>query len=141
MRENFDDYEFLILRWFDLRRDAMLENKFDSEVFVSLFKETFEVLKNYSVKPNIDRDIMDLVFEISGFVATRMIKIGYEHAAATEISEAMIHCCLYEEPHEEVITKGKWYIFSNISIDFTNPDEMLFDIATDIAKWDEIAVG
>ena len=110
MRENFDDYEFLTLRWFDLRRYAMLENKFDSEVFVSLFKETFEVLKNYSVKPNIDRDIMDLVFEISGFVATRMIKIGYEHAAATEISEAMIHCCLYEEPHEEVITKGKWYI-------------------------------
>ena len=86
MRENFDDYEFLTLRWFDLRRDAMLENKFDSEVFVSLFKETFDVLKNYSVKPNIDRDIMDLVFEISGFVATRMIKIGYEHAAATEIS-------------------------------------------------------
>jgi hypothetical protein len=70
-----------------------------------------------------------------------MIKIGYEHAAATEISEAMIHCCLYEEPHEEVITKGKWYILSDISIDFTNPDEMLFDIATDIAKRDEIAVG
>ena len=53
----------------------------------------------------------------------------------------MIHCCLYEEPNEEVITKGKWYILSDISIDFTNPDEMLFDIATDIAKWDEIAVG
>jgi hypothetical protein len=42
---------------------------------------------------------------------------------------------------QEVITKGKWYILSDISIDFTNPDEMLFDIATDIAKWDEIAVG
>ena len=141
MRDDFDDYEFLTLRWFDLRRDAMFENTFDSEVFVSLFKETFEVLKSYSIKSNIDRDVMDLVFNISGFVATRMMKISYEHAAATELAEAMIHCCLYEEPHKEIITQGEWYILNDVVLDFTKPDETLADLTADMARWDEVTVG
>ena len=76
---------------------------------------------------------------ISGFVATRHIKINHEYAAAIELTAAMLHCCLYEGPHENIITKGEWYIFSDISLDFTKPDEMLFNIATDLEQWDDIA--
>lgn len=58
-------------------------------------RENFDVLKEYSVSPTTKRDIMDLVFNISGFSATRIIEIGYERSAATELVEAMIHCSLY----------------------------------------------
>ena len=139
MKTEFDNYEILKLRWETLTEETINENKFDREEFVSLFKETFEEIKKYSIASTIDRDIMDLIFIISGFVATRHIKISPEYAAAIELTDAMLHCCLYEDPHENIITKGEWYIFSDISLDFTKPDEMLFNIATDLEQWDDIA--
>lgn len=136
MKKDFENYETLSFRWSTLTSKAIIERKFNREEFVSLFKKTFEKIKKYSIAPTIDRDIMDLVFSISGFVATRLVNISNEHTAATELVEAMIHCCLYEEPHENIIEKGEWYIFSNTSVDFTEPDKTLLDIAMAFEQWD-----
>ena len=135
MKKDFDSYEILSFRWSTLTSKIIVERKFDREEFILLFKKTFKIIKKYSIAPTIDRDIMNLVFSISGFVATRPMYISNEHTAATELTEAMIHCCLYEEPHENIITKGEWYIFSNISVDFTIPEEMLFNVAMDFEQW------
>ena len=138
MKKEFDDYDLLTLRWHTLTTEATLEKKFDRDEFVSLFKETFAVIRKYSVSQTIERGIMDLVFTASGFVATKLVRISHEHTAAAELTEAMLHCCLYEEPHDEVITKGEWYIFTDITLDFTDPDEMLFNLANDLETWDLI---
>ena len=137
MKKAFDDYDILTLRWETLASKVRDENMFDRGEFISLFKECYEVLKKYSVMPFVDRDIMGLVFSVSGFFATKFTRISCEHFAAAELAEALIHCCLYEEPHESVITKAEWYIFSDIVLDFTKPDQTLFDITTDLEKWDD----
>ena len=139
MKKDFDNYEILSYRWADLSSEVIVERKFDREEFIILFKKTHEKIKKFSIAPNIDRDVMDLVFSISGFVATRPMHINNEHTAATELTEAMIHCCLYEEAHEDVISKCEWYLFSEIILDFTKPEEMIFNISADLEQWDSIA--
>ena len=139
MKLDFDDYEILTLRWADLTEKVMLERVFDYDEFISLFGETFEAIKKYSVAATIDRDLMDLVMNIGGFVATRRVKIDHRHIAAVELTEAMLHCCLYEDPHEKIISKGEWYTISEVTLDFTAPDETLYMLAQDFEKWDEIA--
>ena len=135
MKREFYKYEFLSTKWFEITKNSMLENKFNCKEFILLFKETYDVIKQYSTCSTIDREIMDLIFNISGFVATRQLKIGFEHSAATELTEAMLHCCLYEEAHDEIVTKGEWYIFSDIILDFTNPEETLFNIVAHLDNW------
>lgn len=135
MKNDFDNYEILSFRWSTLTSKIIVERKFDREEFILLFKKTFKKIKKYSIAPTIDRDIMNLVFSISGFVATRLVYISNEHTAATELTEAMIHCCLYEEPHENIITKGEWYFLSNISFDFTKPNKMLSNITMVLEQW------
>ena len=139
MKLDFDDYDILSVRWAEFTDKVMLERVFDYDEFISLFGETFEAIKKYSAAPKIDRDLMDLVMNVGGFVATRLVKINYWHIAAVELTEAMLHCCLYEDPHEEVISKGVWYTISEVTLDFTNPGEMLYMLAQDFEKWDEIA--
>ena len=139
MKLDFDDYEILTLRWADLTEKVMLERALDRDEFISLFGETFEAIKKHSVAPKIDRDLMDLVMNVGGFVATRLAKINYWHIAAVELTEAMLHCCLYEESHKEVISKGEWYTICEVTLDFTNPEEMLYMLAQDFENWDEIA--
>lgn len=139
MRLDFDDYEILTLRWADLTEKVMLERALDRDEFISLFGETFEAIKKYSVAPTIDRDLMDLVMNAGGFAATRRVKIDHWHIAAVELTEAMLHCCLYENPHKEIISKGEWYTISEVTLDFTNPEETLYMLAQDFEKWDEIA--
>ena len=139
MKLDFDDYEILTLRWADLTEKVMLERVFDYDEFISLFGETFEAIKKHSVAPKIDRDLMDLVMNVGGFVATRLVKIDNWHIAAVELTEAMLHCCLYEDPHKEIISKGEWYTISEVTLDLTNPEEMLYMLAQDFEKWDEIA--
>ena len=56
MKTQFDNYEILKLRWETLTEVAITENKFDREEFVSVFNETFEEIKKYSITSAIDRD-------------------------------------------------------------------------------------
>ena len=107
MKLDFDDYDILSVRWAEFTDKVMLERVFDYDEFISLFGETFEAIKKYSVAPKIDRDLMDLVMNVGGFVATRLVKINHWHIAAVELTEAMVHCCLYEDPHKEIISKGE----------------------------------
>lgn len=139
MKKEFDEYDLLVLRWAALTTEATLEKKFERDEFISLFKETFAVIRKYSVSQTIERKIMELVFTISGFVATKLVDIGYAHIAATELAEAMLHCCLYEEPHEQEIDKGKWFIFYNVDLDFTDPEGMLLYLATYFEDSDSIS--
>ena len=139
MKLDFDDYEILTLRWANLTEKVMFERALDRDEFISLFGETFEAIKKHSVAPKIDRDLMDLVMNVGGFVATRRVKIDHWHIAAVELTEAMVHGCLYEDPHKEIISKGEWYTISEVTLDFTNPEEMLYILAQDFEKWDEIA--
>ena len=61
------------------------------------------------------------------------------HIAAVELTEAMAHCCLYEDPHEEIISKGSWYTISEVTLNFTNPEEMLYMLVQDFEKLEDIA--
>ena len=139
MKLDFDDYDILSVRWAEFTDKVMLERVFDYDEFISLFGETFEAIKKYSVAPKIDRDLMDLVMNVGGCVATRLVKINHWHIAAVELTESMVHCCLYEDPHKEIISKGEWYTISEVTLDFTNPEETLYMLAQDFEKWDEIA--
>ena len=139
MKLDFDDYDILSVRWAEFTDNVMLERVFDYDEFISLFGETFEAIKKHSVAPKIDRDLMDLVMHIGGFVATRLVKINHWHIAAVELTEAMVHCCLYEDPHEEIISKGSWYTISEVTLDFTNPEEMLYMLVQDFEKLEDIA--
>ena len=139
MKLDFDDYDILSVRWAEFTDKVMLERVFDYDEFISLFGETFEAIKKHSVAPKIDRDLMDLVMNVGGFVATRRVKIDHWHIAAVELTEAMVHCCLYEDPHKEIISKGSWYTISEVTLDFTNPEEMLCMLVQDFEKLEDIA--
>ena len=37
-----------------------------------------------------------------------------------------------------IITKDKWYVLSNVTLDFITPEETLYMLAQDFENWDEI---
>ena len=125
--------------WWNLNQDVLSDKKFDTEAFIDLFNETFEVLRYCVCEDSVNKERIELIKDVSGFVASRFAKVDYYHLAACELTDAMLMNCLQGETQNVPITKGEWYIYSDISLDFTKPDDMLFNIATDLEQWDDIA--
>ena len=82
MESNLETVEFLSVEWWNLTDTVLIDKTFDEEVFLSLFKKTFAAVCEYSCKNFIHREVMELVKNISGFLATRFILILFQLAIA-----------------------------------------------------------
>ena len=113
---------------------------FDKEEFISLFKDTFEVLRYCVCEDCVNKELIELIKNVSGFVGTRFSKVGYDHLAACELTDAMLVNCLQSEKQNDPITKGKWVLLTTeIDVDFLRVDDMLFNFSHDLAWADDIA--
>ena len=134
MTIDFNVTDILPDKWWELTKCVLSDRKFDKEDFVSIFKETFEVLRNCACESNIDKGLIDLIKNASGFAGTRFNKVNYWHLAACELTDAMITNCLEGATKEEPITKGKWTLLTTeIDVDFLAVDDMLFNFSEDLA--------
>ena len=134
MNIDFNVTDILPDRWWNLTQDVLSNKKFDKEEFGTLFKETFEVLRHCVCEDCVNRELIELIKDVSGFVATRFAKVNYWHLAACELTDAMLTNCLQGETQKEPITKGKWVLLTTeIGVDFMNVDKMLFNFSEDLA--------
>ena len=139
MNIDFNVTDILPVKWCEFTQNVLREKKFDREAFIVLFKETFAVLKDCTCEDSVDKGVIELIKDVSGFNATRFAHLNYEHLAACELTDAMLVNCLQCEKKNEPITKGTWYYTCEIELDFSDADEALFVIAQEIDKWDSIA--
>ena len=134
MNIDFKVTDILPDRWWNLTRDVLSDKKFDKEEFETLFKETFEVLRHCVCEDCVNKELIELIKNVSGFVATRFAKVNYWHLAACELTDAMLTNCLQGETQKKPMTKGKWVLLTTeIGVDFMNVDEMLFNFSEDLA--------
>ena len=140
MNIDFNVTDILPDRWWNLTQDVLSDKKFDQEEFETLFKETFEVLRYCACEDSVNKELIELIKDASGFATTRFAKVDFYHLAACELTEAMLMNCLQGETQNEPITKGKWRLRrSEIDVDFLDVDEMLFNFSQDFEWWDGIA--
>lgn len=134
MKIDFNVTDILPSRWWDLTKNVLENKKFDKEEFVTLFKDTFDVFGYCACEDSVNKELIELVKNVSGFVATRFSKVNYWHLAACELTDAMITNCLEGATKEEPITKGKWTLLTTeIDVDFLAVDDMLFNFSEDLA--------
>ena len=82
----------------------------------------------------MNKELIELVKDVSGFVATRFSKVNYWHLAACELTDAMLTDCLQGDKQDEPLSKGKWTLLTTeIDVDFRNVDNMLFNFSEDLA--------
>ena len=136
MKIDFNATDILPFKWWYFTNEVLSDKKFDSNEFISLFKETFEVLKNCSCEKTINKKLIELIKDVSGFVSTRFAKINYEHLAACELTDAMLTNCLTCRKRKKPIAKGKWnLIASEIDINFSDPETELINFTLDLEEW------
>ena len=140
MKIDFNVTDILPDRWWELTQNVLKNRMFHKEEFISLFKETFEVLRYCACEDTINKELVELVKNVGGFVATRFSKVSYEHLASCELTDAMLVNCLQGEKQAEPISGGVWMLLtSEIEVDFLKADEMLFNFSQDLAWADDIA--
>ena len=134
MNIDFNVTDILPYSWWNLTQDILSNKKFDKEEFIALFNETFEVLRYCTCEDTVNKELIELIKDVSGFVASRFAKVDCYHLAACELTDAMLTNCLQGETQKEPITKGKWVLLTTeIGVDFMNVDEMLFNFSEDLA--------
>ena len=137
MTIDFKMADVLSDKWWELTKGVLRENTFDKEAFIALFKETFEALRHCSCEDSVDKRLIDLIKNASGFVATRFTRsarLDYDHPAACELTDAMLTNCLQGERRDKPITKGRWTLLTTeIEVDFLKADDMLFNFSVDLA--------
>ena len=134
MNIDFKVTDILPSRWWDLTQNVMENKKFDKEEFITLFKETFEVFRYCACEDSVKKELIELVKDVSGFVATRFSKVNYWHLAACELTDAMLTDCLQGDKQDKPLSKGKWILLTTeIDVDFRNVDNMLFNFSEDLA--------
>ena len=139
MVDDFLITDILPLQWWEFTKEISQTQKFDCDSFCELFKETFSTISQYSSEEKIDRDIIDLIKNISGFVSTRFSPLSYEHLAACELTDAMLTNCFCGETNSLTNGIGKWYLLtSEIDVDFNDPENEILNFATDLEKWNEM---
>ena len=100
--------------------------------YVHIFYHQNTFLSHYSV----NKELIELVKDVSGFVATRFSKVNYWHLAACELTDAMLTNCLQGDKQDEAISKGKWTLLTTeIDVDFLDVENMLSNFADNLA-WD-----
>ena len=106
-----------------------------------MFKETFTAIRDYSHKNTIDRDVMELVKEISAFLATRFTYVSTVHSAACELTDAMLTHCFCGDRKDTLSSKGTWcFVNDEIEVDFNDAAEELFRCSIEIEKLTDIGV-
>ena len=141
MNDNFSTLEDLQFEWYFFTTDVLIQKTFDEELFLKLFKETFEAVRQYSCEDYIPRKAMELFKAISGFVGTRLQPINHEHSAACELAEAMITHCFCEEKKDSLTAKGKWIFLNNeIEVDFDDAEIEHFRWTVEIEKLSDIGL-
>ena len=141
MNIDFNVTDILPDRWWNLTQDVLSDKKFNKEEFNALFNETFEVLRYCSCEDTVNKELIELIKDVSGFTATRFAKVDFYHLAACELTDAMFMNCLQGETQKEPITKGKWVLLtSEIDVDFSKVDDMLFNFSQALEWWDGIAL-
>ena len=141
MKIDFNVTDILPSRWWEATQTVLGNKRFDKAEFVTLFKETFELLRYCVCEDCVNKELIELIKNVSGFVATRFAKVNYWHLAACELTDAMLTNCLKGETQKEPLTKGKWVLLTTeISVDFMNVDEMLFNFSQDL-EWMEAGIG
>ena len=139
MVDDFLITDILPLQWWELTKEISQNKKFEFDSFCELFKETFAAISQYSSEEKIDRDIIELIKDISGFVSTRFSPLSYEHLAACELTDAMLTNCFCGETNSLAEGIGKWCLLtSEIDVDFNSPENEIFNFATDLEKWSEM---
>ena len=88
MEIDFNATDILPSKWWYFTHDVLRDKKIDSDEFISLFKETFAVLRNCSCEESINKESIELIKDVSGFVSTRFAKINSEHLAACELTDS-----------------------------------------------------
>ena len=140
MNIDFNVTDILPDRWWDLTRNVLGNKTFEKREFISLFNETFEVLRYCACEDAVHKELIELIKDVSGFVATRFSKVSYDHLAACELTDAMLVNCLQGERENDPVAKGKWVLLtSEIDVDFLNVDDMLFNFSQDLAWADDIS--
>lgn len=134
MSIDFNVTDILPDRWWDLTQNVLGNKAFDKREFISLFNETLEILRYCACEDAVHKEFIELVKDVSGFIATRFSKVGYDHLAACELTDAMLVNCLQSEKQANPISKGKWALLtSETEVDFLAIDEMLFNFSQDLA--------
>ena len=135
MVEDFLITDILPLQWWEFTKEVSQNKKFDSESFCEIFKETFTAISQCSSNEKNDRDTIDLIKNIGGFVSTRFLPLSWEHLAACELTDAMLTNCFCGETYSLIDGIGKWYLLTcEIAVDFNNPENEIFNFATDLEK-------
>ena len=135
MEIDFNTTDILPSKWWYFTHDVLSEKKFDSDKFISLFKETFAVLRNCSCEESINKESIELIKDVSGFVSTRFAKINSEHLAACELTDAMLTNCLQSEAVNKPIKSGKWTLLTcEIDINFLDPETELSNFSLDLEE-------
>ena len=139
MKIDFNVTDILPSRWWDLTQNVMENKKFDKAEFITLFKDTFDVFRYCACEDGVNKELIELVKDVSGFVATRFSKVNYWHLAACELTDAMLTNCLQGDKQDESISKGKWTLLTTeIDVDFLDVENMLSNFADDLA-WDSFS--
>ena len=141
MNIDFNVTDILPDRWWDFTQNVLGNKTFDKKEFICLFNDTFEVLRYYVCEDIVNRELIQLIKDVSGFVATRFAKVNYWHLAACELTDAMLTNCLQGETQKEPATKGKWVLLtSDIDVDFLNAEDMFFNFSQDL-EWMAMGIG
>ena len=116
-------------RWLELTKKALRnrENEnFDQEEFITLFKDTFEVFRYCTCEDSVNKEMIELVKDVSGFVGTKYARGSLEQWAACELTDAMLTNCLQGEAQAEPVSKVKWtFLTTEIEVDFFDPENMI----------------
>ena len=136
MREYFTDDFLLVSAWWRLTDSVADDRIFDEETFLQLFKKTYSVVRQYSTKLCIDREVMELFQNISAFLGTRFTPINAAHSAACELTDAMLSHCFCDEKKDALTSKGTWVLFNEeIEVDFDDVEDEFFRWTLDIENW------
>ena len=134
MNIDFNVTDILPEKWWELTQKVLGDKTFDKETFISLFAESFDVFRHCACEDNVDKELINLIKNVSGFVATRFSKVNYWHLAACELTDAMLTNCLQGDKQDEAISKGKWTLLATeIDVDFLDVENMLSNFADDLA--------
>ena len=74
---DFNVTDILPDRWWNLTQDVLSDKKFDKEAFETLFKETFEVLRYCACEDSVNKELIELIKDVSSFTATRFAKVDF----------------------------------------------------------------
>ena len=135
MREHCIDDLHLVSAWWQLTLSVANDRVFDEKTFLQLFHESYAVMRQYSTKLCIRREVMDLFKNISAFLGTRFTPINNAHSAACELTDAMLMHCFCNEKQDTLTSKGTWCLLQeDTEVDFDEAEWQHFMWTLDIEK-------